>query len=145
MDPATIVMIVSASVGTITALLGLTGGSIAALGYINNKFKISYQISKIYQDRKDKAKLQQDLVNLFEKVPIEKDIVDEEPQQVSKPDVKVEQQVEEPEEPQVQEQQVKKTSRISGFLREAQPDCKPLDPKIAIAATAIWTFLLTSI
>ena len=71
MDPATIVMIVSASVGTITALLGLTGGSIAALGYINNKFKISYQISKIYQDRKDKAKLQQDLVNLFEKVPIE--------------------------------------------------------------------------
>ena len=84
---------------------------------------------------------------------IEKDIVDEEPQQdvkpVSKPDVKVEQQVEEIEEPQVQEQQVKKevkkTSRISGFLREAQPDCKPLDPKIAIAATAIWTFLLTSI
>lgn len=81
---------------------------------------------------------------------IEKDIVDEEPQQdvkpVSKPDVKVEQQVEEPEEPQVQEvKEVKKTSRISGFLREAQPDCKPLDPKIAIAATAIWTFLLTSI
>ena len=71
MDPATIVMIVSASVGTITALLGLTGGSVAALGYINNKFKISYQILKIYQDRKDKAKLQQDLVNLFEKVPIE--------------------------------------------------------------------------
>lgn len=81
---------------------------------------------------------------------IEKDIVDEEPQQdvkpVAKPDVKVEQQVEEPEEPQVQEvKEVKKTSRISGFLREAQPDCKPLDPKIAIAATAIWTFLLTSI
>ena len=85
---------------------------------------------------------------------IEKDIVDEEPQQdvkpVSKPDVKVEQQVEEIEEPQVQEpkqvkKEVKKTSRISGFLREAQPDCKPLDPKIAIAATAIWTFLLTSI
>lgn len=84
---------------------------------------------------------------------IEKDIVDEEPQQDVKPVAqqvaKVEQQVEEPEEPQVQEQQVKKevkkTSRISGFLREAQPDCKPLDPKIAIAATAIWTFLLTSI
>ena len=83
---------------------------------------------------------------------IEKDIVDEEPQQDVKPVSKVEQQVEEPEEieePQVQEQQVKKevkkTSRISGFLREAQPDCKPLDPKIAIAATAIWTFLLTSI
>ena len=81
---------------------------------------------------------------------IEKDIVDEEPQQDVKPVVKVEQQVEEPEEPQVQEpkqvkKEVKKTSRISGFLREAQPDCKPLDPKIAIAATAIWTFLLTSI
>lgn len=71
MNPATIVMIVSASVGTITALLGLTGGSIAALSYINNKFKISDKILKIYQDRKDKAKLQQDLVNLFEKVPIE--------------------------------------------------------------------------
>lgn len=71
MDPATIVMIVSASVGTITALLGLTGGSIAALSYINNKFKISDKILKIYQDRKDKAKLQQDLINLFEKVPIE--------------------------------------------------------------------------
>ena len=71
MDPTTIVMIISASVGTITALLGLTGGSIAALGYINNKFKISDKILKIYQDRKDKAKLQQDLVNLFEKVPIE--------------------------------------------------------------------------
>ena len=85
---------------------------------------------------------------------IEKDIVDEEPQQDVKPVSKVEQQVEEPEEPQVQEpkqvkkeprKEVKKTSRISGFLREAQPDCKPLDPKIAIAATAIWTFLLTSI
>ena len=84
---------------------------------------------------------------------IEKDITGEEPEEdvkpVVKPVTKVEQQVEEPEEPQVQEQQVKKevkkTSRISGFLREAQPDCKPLDPKIAIAATAIWTFLLTSI
>lgn len=71
MDPATIVMIVSASVGTVTALLGLTGGSIAAVGYINKKFKITDQILKIYQDRKNKAKLQQDLINLFEKVPLE--------------------------------------------------------------------------
>ena len=93
---------------------------------------------------------------------IEKDITGEEPQQEVKPVIKVEEQPEEPQvhasmeelEPQVYEpkkvskarvQEVKKQSWISGFLREAQPDSKPLDPKIAIAATAIWTFLLTSI
>ena len=96
---------------------------------------------------------------------IEKDITGEEPQEEVKPVIKVEEQPEEYEEPQVhasmeelepqvyepkkvskaQVQEVKKQSWISGFLREAQPDSKPLDPKIAIAATAIWTFLLTSI